>query len=77
MKKLFLWILIIIQPFLIALATGFVCAKLLQYFDDPGPRGGIVVLVFFQMTAIIGLIPGIFISVKIYKKHLSSKHFED
>jgi uncharacterized protein YneF (UPF0154 family) len=77
MKKLFLWILVFIQPLLIAIATGFACAILLKYFDDPGPRGGIVVLAFFQMTAIIGLIPGIFISVKIYQKHLSSKKSED
>ena len=70
MKKLFLWILIFIQPLLIAFAAGL--SAILISGDQ-----GEVAIALFLLVAIIGLIPGIFISILIYQKHLSSKQFED
>ena len=77
MKKLFLWILIFIQPLLIAIAAGFFCAALFIYFDILIDDSGNTIPIFFFLGCIIGLIPGIVISIFIYKKHLSSKQFED
>ena len=79
MKKLFLWILIFIQPLLIAIATGLFCRRLYMFItgiDGSGDGGNLIAYVFIW-TTIIGLIPGIVLSIFIYKKHLSSKHFED
>ena len=72
MKKLVLWILIFIQPLLIAIDAG------LSYFLISGSTfEGEVTIAMFIFAAIICLIPGIVISIFIYKKHLSSKQFED
>ena len=72
MKKLFLWILIFIQPLLIAIAAGL--SSLLIFRSE---YQGEVAIAFFLLVAITALIPGIVISIFIYKKHLSSKQFED
>ena len=77
MKKLFLWILIFIQPLLIAFATGLFCVVLSIFFDITTDGGENAIPGYFFLGCIIGLIPGIFISVKIYQKHLSSKKSED